>query len=315
MAERSSGNRVVVYAAMTANFVIMVAKFGAAAATGSSALLAEGIHSLADTGNEALLLLGEKRGDRPPDAEHPFGYGQEVYFWALIVAMVLFAIGGGLSIYEGVHHILAGRGKLEDPTWNYVVLGVAALAEGASWVVGLRRFLAQKQEDLPFREALRRSKDPSLYIPLGEDTAALVGLLVAFLGVYLSHRLDAPWIDAALSIVIGGILAVVAVWLSWETRGLLIGERADPRLVERIRQITSEDGITAGIGRILTLQLSPDEVLLNLEVRFRSGATVEDAADAINRLERRLRDADPHVTRVFVEPQGRGEHGGEIPPF
>lgn len=315
MSERSSGNRAVVYAAMTANFVIMVAKFAAAVATGSSAMLSEGIHSLADTANEGLLLLGHKRSGKPPDAEHPFGYGQELYFWALIVAMVLFGIGGGLSIYDGVHRILGGGGRLEDPTWNYVVLGVAALAEGSSWVFGLRRFLAQKAEAMPLLEGLRRSKDPTLYIPIGEDTAALAGLLAAFLGVFLSHRLGAPWIDAAASVVIGAILTVVALALSWETRGLLIGERADPMLVERIRDITAEDEIMGEIGRVLTLQLAPDEVLLNLEVRFREHASVRDAADAINDLEQRLRAADPRITRVFVEPQAPGEDGGEIPPF
>jgi cation diffusion facilitator family transporter len=313
-AKSDEESRIVVYAAMAANFVIMVAKFVAAAATGSSAMLSEGIHSVVDTSNQGLLLVGEKQSKKPPDEEHPFGYGQEQYFWGLIVAMVLFGLGGGLSMYEGIHELLKGPSEMQDPTWNYAVLGIAFVAEGSSWCIAVRKFLEQKG-DQPLWRALRLSKDPKLFIPIGEDTAALTGILVAGAGIFLARKLGIPQLDAVASILIGMILTIVALFLAYETRGLLIGEQADPALVQRIRQVALEDGVVQEVGRLLTMQLSPNEILLNLEVRLDSGLAVDDAAMAISKLEARLKEEDERITRVFTEIQAPNEQGGIKPPF
>ncbi|MCB9789138.1 MAG: cation diffusion facilitator family transporter [Deltaproteobacteria bacterium] len=289
----------VVLAALSANAVIAVAKFVAASVTGSSAMLSEGIHSLADTSNQALLLLGAHRSKRAPDAAHPFGYGQELYFWGLIVALVLFGLGGGLSIYEGIHQLMSHSSELGDPMWNYIVLGVAFLAEGISWTIAVRAFQRTRPEGRGLLRALNASKDPRVFVPVGEDTAALAGILVAFLGVLLSHQLQAPWIDSAASIVIGLILAAVAFYLARETKNLLIGEGADPRLADRIRAAAEGCDPIRHIGAVLTMQLGPDEVLLNLEVAVDPTLTVEQTARALQDLEAAIREEAPEVTRIF----------------
>ncbi len=314
MAEESGGSRVVVIAAMAANFIIMVAKFGAAVLTGSSAMASEGIHSLADTGNQALLLLGEKRSKRPPDDEHPFGHGQELYFWALIVAIVLFGIGGGLSIFEGTYRLLQGSREMKDPFWSYVVLGIAALAEGTSWVIAMKH-VRKRRHGRSIRTTLHQLKDPKLFIPAGEDSAALVGIAVAFLGIFLSHRFHAEWFDSAASIVIGLILCAVAFWLARETKGLLVGERVEPALRDTLGRVVREtDGVHA-LQRALSMHLSSSEILLNLELDFEGNPTQEEMAATVGRIEERLRSEDGRLTRIFIEPGGRTGGNGRTPPF
>ncbi len=311
--EGSGKSRVVVLAALAANAVIAVAKFGAAMMTGSSALLSEGMHSVADTGNEALLLLGQKRAKKPPDEGHPFGYGQELYFWSLIVATVLFGLGGGLSVYEGISHIVH-QPPLESPLWNYVVLGVAFVAEGTSWLVARKHFVA-RYPGRPFLQAFKASKDPALYIPLAEDTAALAGIVVAFLGVWLAHLLGLPFLDGAASVVIGLILAAVSMFLGWETRGLLVGESVDPALERTIRRVVRDQPGVEEVTRMLSMYLSPDDVLLNLGLRFREngGDGGDGVADAINRIEGRIREEDSRIRRIFVEAEAPGEEGATPP--
>ena len=308
-----SDHRGVVLAAMVANFIIMVAKFIASAFTGSSAMLAEGIHSAADTGNQALLLFGDRRSRRPPDGSHPFGYGQEVYFWSLIVAMLLFGLGGGFSMYEGIHALGAEhRGDGASPVWNYAVLGIAFVVE--SWAL-YKAVAAFRGRDRPFWEAVKHSKNPLLFVPLGEDLAALAGIVVAFVGVFLSHRLGMPALDAAASIVIGLILATVAIFLAWETRALLIGERMDGRLVAEVRVAVGADPAVQDVVRVLTMHLGPNEILLNLGVHFEDGAgSREDVPAVLNRLEERVRKRDPRITRIFIEPEAEGE-AGPMPPL
>ncbi len=313
MGSDSSGeSKVVVVAALAANFVIAVAKFAAAVASGSSALFSEGVHSVADTGNEALLLLGLHRSRKPPDEGHPFGHGPELYFWSLIVAIVLFSVGGGLSIYEGVHALLSG-GEPGDPTWNYVVLAVAFVSEGISWAVALAHF-RERYAGRPFLQAFHHSKDPSLFMPLAEDTAALAGLLVAFAGVFLSHRLHQPAYDGAASILIGLILCAVALFLVYETKALLVGEATDDRLEEAVREAALADPDVDAVNRLLTMHLSPNEILLNLGVRFHDAGSATDVARAMNRIERRIRDRDTRISRIFIEPEAPDE-GGRSPPI
>lgn len=302
----------VVLAAMCANFLIMIAKFVATAFTGSSAMFAEGIHSFADTGNQALLLFGNKRSKRRPDASHPFGYGQELYFWSLIVAIILFGLGGGLSVYEGMHALGAAHDAgLRDPTWNYAVLGVAFVVESVALILAIRAF---RDRDRPFWEAVRQSKNPLLFVPLAEDAAALAGIVVAFLGVFLSHELGTPAPDAIASIVIGVILGVVALFLAYETRALLIGERMDARIVEDVRAAAASDPAVRGVPRVLTMHLGPNEILLNLGVHFEDGAGTDgDVAEILNRLEERIRARDSRITRIFIEPETAAEEGYQPP--
>jgi cation diffusion facilitator family transporter len=309
----ATGSTRAVVAAMIANAIIAVAKFGAAAITGSSAMLSEGIHSVADTGNQALLLFGNRRSRRPADRQHPLGYGQELYFWSLIVAMILFGLGGGFSMYEGIAH-LAHPEVPKNPAWNYAVLAIAFLVEGAALRVALQQ-LKGKGSEKSLWQRVRDSKDPRVFVPVAEDMAALVGVVVAFLGVYLARALNVPALDAAASIVIGLILAGVAVFLGYETRALLVGEAISERLNGVVERICQEDEEVERVVRIMGVHLGPDDILLTLGLEFSAGDDVEDVARAVDRIERRIRHADPRVTRVFVEPEASTDPGGLKTPF
>ena len=222
----STESRTAIFAAIAGNLAIAATKLIAAFFTGSSAMLSEGIHSLVDTGNGGLLLLGLRKSQKPADANHPFGHGKELYFWSLVVAILIFALGGGMSVYEGVTHL--SHAQLHDPTWNYVVLGFAIVFESFSFYFAYKAFRKEMSGQGVFK-TIRASKDPTTFTVLFEDTAALLGLVVAFLGIFLGHQLNNPYLDGVASIVIGVILAVVAGFLAFESKGLLIGEGVDPR--------------------------------------------------------------------------------------
>lgn len=297
---------IVVYAAITANVVIAVTKFAAAFFSGSAAMLSEGVHSLVDTGDQLLLLYGVHRSRRPADQQHPFGYGLELYFWGLVVAMMLFSFGGVVSLYEGVTRLLHPR-PLENATWNYVVLGVAFVFEGSSWSIAMRELLSTGRRQSVWR-AVRSSKDVSVYTVLGEDSAALLGLLAAFAGIYLEQRWGVPWPDAVASLFIGVILIVVALFLAAETKGLLLGERANTQIIEDIRRIVAEDSSVALTNQPLTMHFGPHQILLNLEVEFRPEMTAPEIAAAIECLEKKIRDRHAEVSRIFIE--ARALRGG-----
>jgi cation diffusion facilitator family transporter len=288
-----------IYAAMAANFAIAIIKFIAASITGSSSMLSEGIHSVVDTGNELLLLLGLRLSKKPADDSHPFGYGQELYFWTLIVALFIFAIGGGMSIYEGIRHISHPE-PLTDPRWNYIVLGLAVIFEGYSWNIALQEFLASKNED-NFWKAIRASKDPTIFTILIEDSAALIGLLVAFLGVLSGHLLGNVYLDGVASIVIGIILCGVALLLAIESKGLLIGEGATAETVASIRKITNNDPSVEKVIKVLTLHFGPQEILLNLEIKFIDDLETEELAIAVERLETSIRTRHAEIQNIFIE--------------
>jgi cation diffusion facilitator family transporter len=265
-------------------------------------MLSEGVHSVVDTGNQALLLLGIRQSRQPADEAHPFGHGKELYFWALIVAIILFGVGGGISFYEGIVHLRAPE-PLQDPTVNYIVLGVAAAFETVAFTIALRALLAARAGQ-PLWRAVRQSKDPAVFVVLFEDAAALAGLLVAFLGVFLGHRLANPSLDGVASLVIGVILAGVAVLLAWESKGLLVGESADLDTVRRIRRLVEADPAVAAAGPPLTMHLGPDQVLLTLEVEFRANLPPGQVPAAIQRLEQAIRARHPAVQRIFIEATG-----------
>ncbi len=296
-----SGSTAAVYGAMGANFIIAITKFVAAFLTGSSAMLSEGIHSLVDTGNQLLILLGIRKSQQPADATHPFGYGKELYFWSLIVAMLLFGLGGGMSFYEGIRHLRHPSG-LEDPTWNYVVIAIAVVVEGFAWVIAYRA-LRKTQGERSFWQTLRSSKDPAIYTVLAEDTAAILGLLVAFIGIFLGHRFDNPYFDGGASIVIGLILAAVAVFLAYESKGLLVGESADAEITRSVQTLAEAEPGVEQVGAPLTMHLGPEQVLLNLEVQFQHNLPAAEVMLAIDHIEQAVRKAHPEIKRIFIEAE------------
>lgn len=296
----ASGSTKAVVAALIANAIIAVAKFVAATVTGSSAMLSEGIHSVADSGNQALLLFGNRRAQRPADHTHPFGYGQELYFWSLIVAVILFGLGGGFSIYEGIAHL--GHPEVPgDPIWVYSVLGIAFAVEAYALIVAVKALNASGAQGT-FLQRLRASTDPRIFVPIAEDAAALLGVVVAFLGVFFARALDLPMLDGLSSIIIGLILAGVALFLAAETRALIVGEAVGPELEARIRAACNKNPTVAEVVRLRGIHLGPDAILLALDVRFRTNPEGTGVAEAIDVLETQLRAVDPRVKRILVEP-------------
>ncbi len=304
----SGSSKPVIYAAIAGNLAIAAAKFIAAFVTGSSAMVSEGVHSLVDTGNGVLILFGIRQSQRPPDREHPFGYGKELYFWTLIVAILIFAVGGGISIYEGIRHIQHPE-PVSDPVWNYAVLGFALVAEGIAWTIALREFRRVKGKSR-YIPAIRQSKDPTTYTVLLEDSAALLGLLTAFIGIYAGHSLGVPELDGVASIVIGVILAGVAIFLARESKGLLIGEGVSAKTSESIRAIVADDPSAARMVRGLSMYLGPREVLLTMEMEFHDDCTAAQVAAGIDRLDREIRALHPEIRYVFIEAQSIAQKGG-----
>jgi cation diffusion facilitator family transporter len=260
-------------------------------------MLSEGIHSVVDTGNEVLLLLGLRLSRRPPDDEHAFGHGRELYFWSLIVALVIFAVGGGLSLYEGVLHVVRPE-PLADPFWNYVVLGCSFVFEGVSWLFGWRAFRKAKGAQGPL-EAIHNSKDPTTFIVVFEDTGALAGLLIAFCGIFLGHQLGRPYLDGVASILIGLMLGLMAVFLAYETHGLLIGEGYGRETLRRLRATVESDRAVERVNRLLTLFFGPEEVMLTLEVRFRRELSASEVRAAIARVKQLVRREHPEIRRIY----------------
>jgi cation diffusion facilitator family transporter len=298
----ASGSQAVVYAAIVANLGIAASKFAVAALTGSSAMMAEGVHSAVDTGNEFLLLLGMKRSKRPPDEWHPFGYGKVMYFWALVVALSVFSLGGGVSIYHGMAS-LRNPPPLEDPTWNYVVLAVAAVFEAYSWNVSRRELNNCRLEGEGLWKTVRRSKNSTVITVFIEDTAALAGIVIAFLGIWLGQLLNNPYIDPAASVVIGLILVVAACALARETGGLLVGESIDREQIVQLRHIISSEPDVESVGELLTMQMGPNRVLLTAAVRFRRQLRITDVETAICRLESAIKKQYPSIQRIFFESE------------
>jgi cation diffusion facilitator family transporter len=294
---------IAVYSAITANLLIAAMKYIVSFVTGSSAMLAEAIHSSADTGNELLLLLGVRRSQKAPNAIHPFGYGRELYFWGLIVAILLFSSGAGMSIYEGLTH-LSHPEKLKSPGWNYAVLGFAFLADGTSWVVAFRNLLKVRKPHETIWHSIRSSKDPSVFIVLGEDNADLAGLLVAFLGIYLGELLHNPYLDVIASLLVGAILIVVALFLVYESKSLLIGETADRETLKAIRELVEKHPAVTRSKWPLSMQLGPNEVFLALNVQFKSELSVSRLVKVIDELQNQIRQNHTNISEIFIEADG-----------
>lgn len=291
---------IAVYGALAANVTIAATKFVVAAVSGSSAILAEAIHSVVDSGNELLLLLGLRNARRRADDSHPYGYGKEIYFWTLIVAIVIFAIGGGMSVYEGIHHLLRPREvKAFGP--SLLVLGVAFAFEGTSLTIAIQQLRKRSRRRRRVLEAVHVSKDPTVFAVVVEDFAALLGLTVALVGVVMGHIMGSHVPDALASALIGLILATVAIFLAYETRGLLLGESASPELRASLEEIVESDEAVVRMKPPLTMHLGPDELLVNLVIEFEPRLDVGQIAAAIRRIEDGLRRSHPIVRHVFVE--------------
>jgi cation diffusion facilitator family transporter len=280
---------------------VAATKFLAALVTGSSAMLAEAVHSVVDTSNGLLLLLGIRRSQRPPDEIHPFGHGLEMYFWSFIVAILIFGLGAGAAIYQGVRHII-DPAVPDEPGWNYAVLACAAALEAWPFAMALRRF----QEAGGRRgiwQAIHASKDPTVFTVLLENSAALAGLALAFLGVLLSQLLGAPWLDGAASVLIGVLLAIVGAVLARESRSLLVGESIDPDKLRRICDLAQADPAVVRVRRPLSLQLGPDQVLLTVDVQFKPGLTARQIEEAVDRMEKNIRGMYPEIRYIFLEAE------------
>lgn len=302
------GSKGTVYAAMGANLAIAVTKMGAAIFTGSSSMLAEGIHSVIDTANQVFLLIGINRAQKPPDARHPFGYGSEVYFWSFLVAIFIFALGSGFSIFEGVEKLLEGEGgAIEAPIVALVVLFLAFCFEGYSWSVAFREFNERRRGRGLLRD-FRDMKDPSVFVVLFEDTAACIGVVIAGIGITLSWLTGIHTFDAAGSIVIGILLGVVAIMLAIEVKGLLIGEAAGPELEEGVRRQVARHDEIVDINEIRTLHLGPNDILLTMSVDFRDDVMSQRVEQLVTEIDTAIRDEFAKVRKVYVEVQSQAGH-------
>ena len=298
--DRPRESPLALYGAIAANVAIAVTKFAVAAHTGSSAMLSEAVHSTVDTGNGLLLLWGLHRSRRPPNATHPFGHGRELYFWSLIVAVLIFGLGGGVSFYEGVRHWRHPQPP-QDPFWNYVVLGAALVFEGSSFIVAWRQFRSQSQSrGRSVWQALRLSKDPTTYTVVAEDAAALAGLVIAMAGIALADALGRPEVDAIASMLIGLLLAGVAVLLVREARGLLVGEGVQPHTAAAIVELARRHAEVVATGPVLSMYSGPDEALVTLDLRLAPGVTAARAVEVMEALRADIQQRYPMLTRVHL---------------
>jgi len=294
---------IVLYGALAANLGIGVAKFVAAGISGSSSMLTEGVHSCVDSGNQILLLYGQKRAKRPADREHPFGYGRELYFWSFVVAILIFAVGAGVSVYEGYRHIKHPE-ELGSATLNYVVLAVSLVLEGSSWTIAVREFGRSKGEG-SWWQAIHQSKDPSGFIVLFEDSAAIAGLVIAAIGVWASHHFGDPRIDGVASIAIGLLLGLVATLLARESKGLLIGERAEPEIVAKVRAVIDDSSAIVGVNHVRTLHTAPDSIFVAISADFVDSLTMGEGETVIADLEAQLREGVPMLASIYIRPEKR----------
>ena len=302
----AGSSKKVIIAALIGNFLVSITKFIAAYYTRSSAMFSEGIHSLVDTGNQVLLLYGLKRSKLPADEQFPFGHGKEIYFWSFVVAILIFAVGAGVSIYEGIIHII-NPVEVKNPLINYIVLSIAIVFEGAAWHFAYREF---KKENSRYNiiRSVKEGKDPTMFVVLFEDTAALVGLFIAMLGIYLSEATGLLMFDGIASVSIGLILALTAIWLAIETKGLLIGESANPEIVRGIKSLADKYDEVEHINEVLTMHMGPNYILVNISIDFDDSIKAGKMEQTIAEMDNRIKQKWPNVKRVFVEAEAKAKN-------
>ncbi len=302
----ASGSKKVIYAALAGNSLIAVTKGAASVYTGSSAMMSEAIHSLVDTGNQILLLVGLKRAERPADDEHPFGYGRELYFWAFVVAILIFAVGAGVSIYEGIKKVQHPH-EVTNPMVNYMVLLFSMVFEGAALYIAVKEF-NKARGDSGFWTAVRRSKDPATFTVVFEDSAAMLGLFIAFIALVMAEWLNLPVLDGVGSIGIGLILAATAVFLAYETKALLIGEAADPMVEHGIRELVAKEKTIRNLNELRTMHMGPEDVLMALSIDFHDHHKAGTVENTIYRLETAIKSDYPQIRRLYIEVQAQKHH-------
>ncbi len=296
----AGNSKIAIYGAIGANTLIAIGKFIAAFFTGSSAMLAEGIHSLVDTGNGLLLLLGIKRSKQEPDEMHPFGYGKEVYFWSFVVSILIFALGGGFAIYEGIH-ALQDPHIIEDPTWNYAVLIAAMLFEGTALFLALRAFNKSRATSGNIIKNIIQSKDAATFAVIIEDAAAVIGLSIALIGVFLSQQLQNPYLDGAASVSIGVLLLLVATFLAKESKGLLLGESANPHVIASVEKIMKEHPEVKDWALPQTMHFGPDSILLVIEIDLLDTMELMDAENTMEQLRVEIQLQQPSITQIYIQ--------------
>ncbi|MBT4888762.1 MAG: cation transporter [Rhodospirillales bacterium] len=306
----ADGSTKVVLAALAGNFAITITKFIAASYTGSSAMLSESIHSLVFTGNQGLILYGLKRAKRPADATHPFGYGRELYFWTFIVAILIFAIGAGVSMYEGFDKIRHPH-EMSNVWINYVVLSISFCFEAAAWWVAFKAFRGEKGR-YGYINAIQRSKDPAVFTVLLEDSAAMLGLLIAMIGIAAGQYLEMPVLDGVASVGIGILLALVSVFLAIECKGLLIGESANDPVIKGIRELVGAQTGIIHVNELLTMHMGPEDILVNISLDFADDLDSAQVEEVISTLEKSIKSTYGEVTRLFIEVQSRDGHKEDL---
>jgi len=295
-----------IYAALVGNSLIAITKFAAAVYTGSAAMMSEGIHSLVDTGNQVLLLYGIKRAGQPASAEFPFGHGKEIYFWCFVVAMLIFALGGAVSIYKGWQHI-AQPAEIANLTINYIVLGFAMVFEAGALWVAFREFNASRGSQ-SIVQAITRGKDPTLFVVVFEDSAAMLGLIIALLGIFMYQVTGNPVFDGLASIGIGIVLVLTAIILAIESKNLLIGESAEPEIVSDMRKILDGDERIMGINEVATLHMGPDFIIATVSADFVDSVSSDELESAVTELTGRIKAIDSRIKRVFIEAERKEDH-------
>jgi cation diffusion facilitator family transporter len=290
-----------IYSALAANVLIAVTKFIAGAVSNSAAMISEGVHSLVDTTNELLLLLGIRQSKKPPDAKRPFGYGKELYFWSFIVSILIFGLGGGISIYQGYVHIRHPE-ELGDPFWNYIVLGASIIFEGTSLIIAIKEFNKVRGHQ-SWWQAIVRSKDPSNFLVLFEDAAAVAGLFVVMIFIYLSHAFNKPFLDGVASVIVGLLLVAVSLVLARESRSLLMGEGIAPATQQRIKTLVEKDEAVLKVLYIVSDYRSPEEVLLLLIVAFKADLDTGEINEAIARIREEVKEEFALVHYVIIQPE------------
>ncbi|MBC7418003.1 MAG: cation transporter [Pedobacter sp.] len=289
-----------IYSALAANLLIAITKFMAGAFTSSSSMIAEGIHSTVDTSNQLLLLYGLKKSKKPADEIHPFGYGKELYFWSFIVAIMIFALGGVVSITQGIYHILNPE-ELKNPTWNYVVLALSLIFEGSSLIIALKEF-NKTRKGVAWWKAFINSKDPAGFLVIFEDGAAVIGLIIVFILMLSSHHFNLPWLDGLASILVGMLLILVSVILGRENRSLLMGEGLSKKIQDQIKLTVGEDKSVLSVTRLLSTYQSPNEVLLVLSIDFNNDMKTQEIELSVERIKNRLKKEFDVIRHVVIEP-------------
>lgn len=297
----SHSSKKIIIAALIGNFLISISKFFAAWFTASSAMLSEGIHSLVDTGNQVLLLYGIKQSAKPADEDFPFGHGKEIYFWSFVVAILIFSVGAGVSMYEGVHRLLNPE-PIKNILVNYIVLSLGIVFESVAWWMAVKEFKSRKGKN-GYLKAIKGEKDPSLIVVIFEDSAAMLGLFIAMAAMVISEYTGWIYADGLASVLIGLILAFTAMWLAYETKSLLIGESANPQTVQGIKDLANEVEIIESIQEILTMHVGPDFILVNINADFKDAANALEIERAIAMLDKNIKQKYPEIKRVFIEAE------------